>query len=238
VKKRLTIALVVTALAATITSLAAAGLYQRARAQATTAADALPAYEILNAVRSLGYRPTTQALRRGPYYVLHAIDPRGIEMRVVADAQLGDIVAITPRVAPRYDGGPRIIHVPQPDDRSDRGTPYDDEAVVPEATDDDQDVAPPPRRPTGNRIETPPTRASADPLPPSRPKPESKPEPKPLGPPRAVLSAPPPAGSTALTPIYPTPKFEPRPAEKFPAPDDRSDSNPPSGYTPPGVPRD
>jgi hypothetical protein len=42
----------------------AGGLYHRER---VTAADALPAYEILNSVRSLGLRPSTQALRRGPW---------------------------------------------------------------------------------------------------------------------------------------------------------------------------
>jgi hypothetical protein len=58
--------------------------------------------------------PTTQALRRGPYYVLHAVNARGLEVRVVTDAQLGDIISISPLVLPRYDSGPRIIHVPQP----------------------------------------------------------------------------------------------------------------------------
>ncbi len=241
-RKRLTIAIAGAALAATVTSLAAAGLYQRQRAQ-VTAADALPAYEILNGVRSLGFRPTTQALRRGPYYVLHAIDPRGVEVRVVADAQLGDIVSVAPVLAPRFDGGPRIIHVPQPGERDDRsGTSYEENGENSAVDDkDDADVdqpAPPPRRPaarrTYQRMEAPPARASADPAP-ARP----KPEPKPLGPPRAVLSAPPPAGG--LTPIYPTPKFDARtePAEKFSAPDERAATMPPPpGYTPPVTPRE
>ena len=126
-KKRLTIALAAAALAATATSLMAAGYYHRERAQ-VTAADALPAYEILNNMRSLGFRPTTQALRRGPYYVLHAIDPRGAEVRVVADAQLGDIVSVAPLVGPRFNSAPRIIHVPQPGERSDANPTYEDDA--------------------------------------------------------------------------------------------------------------
>lgn len=50
--------------------------------------------------------------------LLNAVDPRGTELRVVADAALGDIVSVTPIFAPRFDAGPRIIHVPQPGERS------------------------------------------------------------------------------------------------------------------------
>ena len=232
-KKRLTIALAAAALAATATSLMAAGLYQRSRAQ-VTAADALPAYEILNSVRALGFKPTTQALRRGPYYVMHAIDPRGIEVRLVADAQLGDIVSVAPVLAPRFNGGPRIIHVPQRGERSDANSTYEgDENSATDGNDDDADVAPPPRRPAvrrpSQRMEAPPARASTDPAPPPR----AKPEPKPLGPPRNVLSAPPPPAG-GLTPIYPTPKFEPKtePVEKFAPPEQRSQPVPPPGYMP------
>jgi len=230
VKKRLTITLAAVVFAAAATSLAVAGSYQRSRAQATPA-DVLPAYEILNSVRSLGFRPTTQALRRGPYYVLHAIDRRGVEVRVVADAQLGDIVSVAPVVAPRFNGGPRIIHVPQPGERDDRAsTTYenDDNSAVDDNDDADADQPaprPPVRRPY-QRMEAPPPRASVEP--PPRP----KPEPKPLGPPRTVLSAPPPP-ATSLTPIYPTPKFDAKtdPAEKFSAPEKIPPL--PPGYTPP-----
>jgi hypothetical protein len=235
VKKRLTIALAAAALAATGTSLAAAGYYYQGQRTQVTAADALPAYEILNNVRSLGFRPTTQALRRGPYYVLHAIDPRGAEVRVVADAQLGDIVSIAPLVAPRYNGGPRIIHVPQPGERDDGASKtYEDDENS--AVDDDVEAPPPrhaPVRRPAQRMQAPPARASTEP-PPARPRPEQKP----AGPPRAVLSAPPPAAAPTLTPIYPTPKFEPRlePAEKFAPADDRSQNMPPPpGYTPPAA---
>jgi hypothetical protein len=244
VRKRLTIALAaVVFVAAAATSLAVAGSYQRARAQATQVApaDALPAYEILNSVRSLGLRPTTQALRRGPYYVLHAIDRRGATVRVVADAQLGDIVSVAPVLAPRFNGGPRIIHVPQPGERDDRAsTTYenDDNSTLGDGDDADADQ-PPPRRPPVRRpyqrMEAPPARASVEP--PLRAKPAPKPEPKPLGPPRTVLSAPPPPAGRTLTPIYPTPKFDAKtdPAEKFSAPE--KIPPPPPGYTPPAAPR-
>ena len=48
---------------------------------------ALSPYDIVAAVQSLGLMPTTRAVRRGHYYVLHALDRRGTEVRVVADAR-------------------------------------------------------------------------------------------------------------------------------------------------------
>jgi hypothetical protein len=82
-------------------------------------AAALPDYEIIASVRALGYYPTTPAVRRGPYYVLHARDAYGSKLRVVADAQLGDILSVRQVVLPRYDAGPRIIQVPPPGERDD-----------------------------------------------------------------------------------------------------------------------
>ena len=106
--KRLTIGIAAAALAAMI-SLAAAGPYRHDRAHER---DLLSPDRIFATVRALGFNPTTQPIRRGPYYVLHAFDPYGIEVRVVADAELGDILSVTDVVGPRYDFGPRIIHVP------------------------------------------------------------------------------------------------------------------------------
>jgi len=114
-KKTLTIGLAVTMLA-TAVSFVAAGTYRRGPA---STAEMLPAYEILTTVRALGYDPTTPAFRRGPYYVLHAYDRYGVKVRVVADAQLGDIVSIRPVFVRHYDAGPRIIHV-QTDEASKR----------------------------------------------------------------------------------------------------------------------
>jgi len=85
----------------------------------TVHADALPPDDIVTSVRAMGLNPTSKPRRRGQYYVLHAYDPDGNEMRVVADAQFGDILSIVPANAiadvhaPRYENGPRIIHVPQ-----------------------------------------------------------------------------------------------------------------------------
>ena len=88
------------------------------RAQ-TAHADGLTPNEIVTTVRGVGLSPLTQPERRGSYYVLHAADVYGVEMRVVADAKLGDIVSIAPvqalvnAYAMSYGAGPRIIHVPQ-----------------------------------------------------------------------------------------------------------------------------
>ena len=91
---------------------AAAGLYE----EPVAAAELLPPAEIVASLRELGLAPTMQPIRRGAFYVLHAISADGIELRVVADAELGDILSIDvarPLVAyvPYYVRAPHIIHV-------------------------------------------------------------------------------------------------------------------------------
>ena len=217
-KKRVTIAIAAAALAATATVVMAGGFHRHD----ATPASALPAYQIIDTVRSFGLQPTTQALRRGPYYVLHAIDGRGVQVRVVADASLGDIVSVSRLATPSYSSGPRIIHVPQP------GESDADDAAAP----DEENEAPPVYRPRPR-----PQRHSA--APPAQVRAKAEPQ-RPLGPPRNVLSAPPP--SISLTPVYPTPRFgtKPEPAEKFGQPlEDFASSPPPAppaGYTPPFAP--
>jgi hypothetical protein len=73
---------------------------------------ALPPYEIMSIVRSTGLAPLTRPMRRGPYYVLVAVDRVGRQMQVVVDAQLGDIVNLRPASAagsygPQM-GGPQL----------------------------------------------------------------------------------------------------------------------------------
>ena len=112
-KKQLTLGLIALAMAAT-TSLAAARSYRGERVAVTL----LSPDEILASVQIIGLVPTVPVLRRGPFYVLHAFDRQGTEFSVVADAAFGDIVDVTPIFIPRLDGGPRIIHVPQPGDHA------------------------------------------------------------------------------------------------------------------------
>lgn len=95
----------------------------RVRLAQAVGADVRPPYEIAAAARSLGLNPLGRPARQGSYYVFHALDPRGVEMRVVADAHFGEIVSVAPArtsanyYPPRYDSGPRIITVPQNDTR-------------------------------------------------------------------------------------------------------------------------
>ena len=81
-----------------------------------------PASDIIASVREMGLAPNSEVLRRGPYYVLHALNTRGTELRVIADAHFGDILSIRPALpsdlAPDYVRAPRIIQVPQPDNNN------------------------------------------------------------------------------------------------------------------------
>lgn len=213
-KKALTIGLAAAVLTATL-SWVGAGTGKR-----DSVADerALPVNEILTTVRTMGLNPIGDPVRRGPYYVMHAYDPRGVEVRVVADAHFGEVLSVAPvgilanAYAPQYQRGPRIIHVPQPGERKERASVNHDEE--PEfADDDDEIVAPPPRRRVTKRpparSETPPPRQNTGP----RWKPRSEappPPPPPSGPRRAVLSAPPPA---AMGP--PQAESKPDAGEKF-----------------------
>jgi hypothetical protein len=189
-------------------AVAALGALQILPAPAQTpGADAMPPYEIVTAVRSMGLNPLGRPARQGPYYVLRAIDMRGVEMRVIADSQFGDILSIQPvrqpasYNAPRYDGGPRIIQVPQGFNRAaPGGIEEDSDEPVPQTYN---------RRPRSYE------RA------PSPPPPERLPQgydrrataPPPPPPPRAVL-VPPSYRSNGPSPIKPLPKL-PGAADKF-----------------------
>jgi hypothetical protein len=224
-KRALTIAVAGAALAATLSFVAA----DSAKRTPVTEAVGLPAYEIIATVRAHGLAPISELALRWPYYVLHAYDPRGIEVRVVIDAQFGDILSVAPArplataYTPRYERGARIIQVPQAGGRDE-----------PAATDDDavEEVAPPaPRRATPR----PKPRSDATPIPKRRS--NAPPDPR-----RTVLSAPPPPAE-GPSPIRPTPRFNSKtePVERFGSPGGLtvSPSTPPPGYTPPAaLPRD
>jgi hypothetical protein len=198
----LTIGLAAGLLAATLSLVAA-------RSQPPVAPAGLqPVDEILATVSEMGLVPAGKPLRRGPYYVFHAYDRHGLEVRVVADAQLGDILSVVPAgpvalVSPK-DRPPRIIHVPQPGE-SNASVPDRDEPEADSDADDD-DAAPPPRRVVPKpqtRHETPAPRRDLSKAADDR---------------RTLLAAPP--GPNSLTPIYPTPRFTEKPetAEKITAP--------------------
>jgi len=169
------------------------------------AADAMPPYEILTRVRTLALDPIGEPVRRGPYYILRAYDRRGAEVRVVADAEYGDVLSVTPAAlvspGPGTVGGARIIHIPLPGEETAAVTADDDaesEAATPEAP-----VAP--RRPAAKPREA--ARPVAKREPDMRRRPfQSAPAPAER---RAVLTAPPPlASDDGPTPIRPTPRFD------------------------------
>jgi hypothetical protein len=90
---------------------------------------ALPPYEIMSIVRSTGLAPLTRPIRRGPYYVLVAVDRVGRQMRVVVDAQLGDIVNLRPAMAAGSYGpavgpyGPEVARAYGPEPGRPNGLP-------------------------------------------------------------------------------------------------------------------
>jgi hypothetical protein len=150
-------------------------------------ATALSAADLLAGLRQLGLTPIGEPVLRGPYFVTHAYDPRGIEMRVLVDAQFGDIISVVPALplnavfAPPYQRAPRIIHVPPRGAREDGAT--DDGAAAP----DRSELQSQPKRKPKPRKQA-----------------EAAPEPH-----RAVLSAPPPpADMTPAPAAAPVPRFE------------------------------
>lgn len=231
-KRGLTIGLAIAALGVTVSLVTADSSHE-----SVTAADAVPAYTIMTTLREMGYEPSVQPVRRGPYYVLHATDRRGVDMRVVADAHFGDIVSVTPArpdYAVNYVRGPRIIHVPQPGEAEDSGE-FDNNAA---GHNDDEAAPPPPPAPrakaqTPRRIETKPQRRSDTP----REKPVKAAAVPPPFERRTVLSAPPPPPK-ALSPVYPTPKFsaDNQSAEKFGPPKSAAEIAPLANDEPPAAP--
>lgn len=219
-KKGLIIGLAATAVAAAVSSLVSVGVSAGPlkRAADPGAADAAPgtlsAARIAARVRAMGLDPRDTPRLRGRYYVLHATDPDGAELRVLADAQFGEILSVLPaRRAPddrpSYGGGARIIHVPQPDDVVADVDAGDDPVSAGEASPVDDVADPEPPRPAVRQIH-----------PPARQRSEA-----PRVKRHVVTSAPPPppqAGGkddkakdmakkdTALTPVYPTPDFGPK----------------------------
>jgi hypothetical protein len=105
---------------------------------------AMPPYEVLTMLRSTGFDPIGQPVRRGQNYVLRAIDDNDREVNLVINAHSGDILSVTPiqtasRMSPgvsmgRYERMPPG-YMPPAGSRS-YGPPVVD--------DDDDDALPPP----------------------------------------------------------------------------------------------
>ena len=54
----------------------------------------MPPHEVVTLVRSTGLEPVSRPVRRGPAYVLHAVNPAGREVRVIVDARLRRIARV------------------------------------------------------------------------------------------------------------------------------------------------
>lgn len=208
----------------------------RAPAQQTgSIAPAAPDPVTLDAqLRPYGFALLDAPMRQGPYYLVRARDPRGIETRMVIEADSGQIVSATPTTtvvrppdySPYYDANPRIISIPQ----------ADDDTPVPQRQ----------ARVTRERQDTP--RASA----PQRPVRTAVREPvqEPVPPRRVVRQVVPPREQPARSAAVPLPPVDPSPridapqitADPVPAPLPRSQalpralpSVPPSAVAPDGV---
>jgi hypothetical protein len=59
------------------------------------AVPALPAREIVASARSAGFEPLHDPVRRGPVYVMRAVNRQGIRVRLMADARSGRILSIS-----------------------------------------------------------------------------------------------------------------------------------------------
>lgn len=115
--------MIVAALAALATPAAAGDLPQLAQFIGL-----VPPYEVFAIVRSAGLDPVGQPVRRGPIYVLRAIDDDDREVRVVVDARYGEIVSITPtmtasREEPAREMPPRRYRNPYERTPDDYGPP-------------------------------------------------------------------------------------------------------------------
>jgi hypothetical protein len=107
---------------------------------------ALPPYEVMSIVRSTGLTPMTRPMRRGPYYVLVAVDRFGRQLRVVVDAQLGDVVNLRPAFAAYGPNGLPPVGAPAPDP----GPAMPPNAARPNP--DNALASPPPRPPAAHTL--------------------------------------------------------------------------------------
>jgi hypothetical protein len=132
----------------------------------------LPPHEILTILRSTGLDPLGQPMRRGPNYVLRAIDDRDREVSVVVSARSGDVLSVTPVQTASRMPPPRGGFTFGPYERMPPGTmpPGGYRAGAPVVDEDDEPNIsgnPTPPRPPGALPGAPPMRSgNAAPMPP------------------------------------------------------------------------
>lgn len=158
----------------------------------------LPPHEIVASVRSMGLQPIGTPVRRGKRYIMRAVDGRGYQLRVAADAFTGRILGVRP-IGYGHEFGYGTYRP---------GPPYPMEAIPPRGP-YDRLAAPP------GAYERPPARIRSEPSviyapgsnaasqPPSRPPSAAKPSAKPAAPKVAAKPAKAPAPAAAETSAAP-----------------------------------
>jgi hypothetical protein len=75
----------------------------------------IPAFEVNTIIRSMGFDPTGAPVRRGPVYVIRAIDDDDIAVRITVDARSGRVLTVTELAAnDPYNTPGRFGSVPMP----------------------------------------------------------------------------------------------------------------------------
>lgn len=190
------IAAIGTGILAIVGLLAFAGASER---RDFAAARSVTVEDILSLVGEMGLQPDSHVRQDGVHYIVQAVDRRGRQVRVIAEAGSGSILSVAPvqeaeaRPLSYYPAIPRIIQVPPVHDAVEQRRVPARQKVDRPRVNRDEPAAPPPRM-TG-----------APPPPPVRQ--------------RTILKAPE-ADDRMLTPIYPTPRFDAKTeaAEKFELP--------------------
>jgi hypothetical protein len=171
-------------------------------------------YEIVGIVRANGFRPLGPPLRRGRVYVVHAMEPRGDDVRIVVDALSGRILSVAALDAPAYAGpaypGPAYEAMDEPAPPYMRGGQY--RYGPPERM---TTGSPPDRIPPGNAAPAAPVTRSAAVTPPRTPLPRPRPVDKAVASPADLNTAQPtPTAQTSQAPANDASAAKDRPAEK------------------------
>jgi hypothetical protein len=75
--------------------------------------DTMPAQAVVPILRARGFQPLSRAVRRGAFYLVSAVHPRGEEGRVVVDAYTGQIVRFIPATEVRASRRDEMVLVYQ-----------------------------------------------------------------------------------------------------------------------------
>jgi hypothetical protein len=79
-----------------------------------------PPYAAVASARSLGFEPINDPMRRGSVYIIRAVNPQGMRVRIIADGRSGRILSLTrPHDGPapargrwRYSRAPVQVNLP------------------------------------------------------------------------------------------------------------------------------